>query len=69
MKAFSCIVTCCTVYEAHTVSEFGQTFQAGCVLALNHDLKQEPLFGDNLSIFLQCEREIVHPHLYAHTVQ
>lgn len=60
---------------------FGQTFQTGCVLALNCDLREERFFGEVLHIVPQCEKEIVlvflrvlsqmyfHPHVYAYAVQ
>lgn len=66
------------VHVSHSVSVFGQTFQTGCVLALNRDLWEEHLFGEVLHIVPQCEKEIVlvylrvlsqvYFHLYAYAV-
>ncbi|KAI2646915.1 ATP-dependent RNA helicase DRS1 [Labeo rohita] len=35
------------------------TFQTGCVIALNRDLREERLFGEVLHIVPQCEKERV----------
>ncbi len=51
--------TCSTVHVSHSVSVFGQTFQTGCVLALNCDLREERFFGEVLHIVTQCEKGIV----------
>ncbi len=44
---------------SHSVSVFSQTFQTGCVLGLNCDLREERLFGEVLNTVPQCEKGIV----------
>lgn len=48
-----------TVYVAHSVSVFGQTYKTGAVLPLKMDIKGEPLFGEIIHIIPQTDTESV----------